>query len=339
MDYSGQTDSRVFLWGHPDYINRRFWSSLADGVPSAEYFEVTSFDDLGSGQNAITDIVKQYDTQKIFFENSAMYAKYDITTDGIVSFPAYELNEEVGNVAPGQMQIINNSPFSIYNGVHAWTSTTIKDQTNESLVSQRVQESLSSVNLTTAITVNWQEKHEYWLCIGSKVYIFNYLTNVWYKFDNIPATCFLIINGKLYFGTSNSIEVFDEAELTDNGTAISAVWEMGFFDFGREWGKKFMRNVWVSLKPEVLSSVDVSYTTDNDGTGEEQTLFYRLSNFQHMDFSHFSFATSYNPQPFYMEVQAQQFVYFKLILKNSSITDSLTILSINMPIRYGGKVR
>lgn len=346
MDYSGQTDSRVFLWGNTTYKNRRFWSGIANGMPSAEYFEVNSYDDLGSGQYAITDIVKQYDRQKIFLENTTMYSYYEAQTTivgentvTIVTFPTFELSEEVGNVAEGQVQIIKNSPMAIYQGIHAFKSSTVRDQTNNELVSNRVQDSLITADLSKAITVNWQKKGEYWCNIGDIVWVYNYVNDTWYKFDNIEATCFLEVNGELYFGTKNgTIEKFDELNLTDNGVAINAVWEMGFYDFDAEWLTKFLTNAWVSISPHPKSRVDVSFATNEESYQDIQTIRYQLMTFKHMNFDSFSFRTSYNPQPFYIDIQAMGFCYFRIRLSNSSLTETVTVLSINLPVRYGGKV-
>jgi len=173
MDYSGQTDSRLFLWGNTTLKNRRFWSGLADSVPSAEYFEANSYDDLGTGQYAITDIVKMGDIQKIYFEESAMYSYYSTLTDalGVVraDFPVFELSDEVGNVAFNQVQIIQDKPMTLFNGVYAWENSNVRYQYIHNLISQRVQDSLDLVDLSTAVTYNWQEMKEYWLCIGSTV--------------------------------------------------------------------------------------------------------------------------------------------------------------------------
>ena len=342
MDYSGQTDSRLFIWGDTTNKNRRRWTGLANGIPSAEYFESTSFDDLGNGQYAITGIEKQYDRQKICFETGVMFSYYSSTPVAgdldVVNFPTFELNDEIGNIAPGQTQIINNKLFTIFNGIHEWSSSTVRDQTNEQLMSQRTQDSLLSQDLTQAITYNWKEMSEYWLCIGSKVWIYNYLNDTFYDFDNIPAKNFITINGQMYFGTTGSIEKFDTALRNDNGVAIVATWEMGFYDFEAEWLNKYMNNVWVSVKPDPKVRLDINSVTNNEGTGVLQSVFYDLATFEHADFAHWSFLTSYNPQPFYLELQAMGFTYFKLILSNSSLNENCTVLSINMPARRGGRV-
>jgi len=342
MDYSGQTDSRLFIWGDPANKARRRWTGLADGVPSAEYFESASFDDLGTGQYAITSIEKQYDRQKIFFEVGAMFSYYASTPlNGIdvVSFPSFELNEEIGNMAPNQAQIIQNKAMTIFNGVHEWAGTTVRDQTNEKLISQRVWDSLVDQDLTKAITCNFKEKGEYWLCIGSVVWIYNYRFDVWYKRDNVPASNFLEINGELYFGTEGTIMKFSKDLLSDNGVLINDVWEMGFHHFGAEWLTKYMVNEWISMKSEAKASVNVQMVTNNEGTSNPEIIDYNLACYDHVDYAHWSYLTSANPQPFYLEIPAMGFTYAKVVLKNTSVKTTATILSINLPARLGGKVR
>ena len=342
MDYSGQTDSRVFLWGNVNHKNRRFWSGLANGIPSAEYFEANSWDDLGSGQYAITDIVKQLDRQKIFLENGAMFSYYATETDSLgnvqATFPVFELNENIGNIAYGQAQVVNDSPYTLNNGIYSWLSSTVRDQTNANLISQRVQDSLDVVDLSKAITYNWQENKEYWLNIGSTVWIYNYLNNTWYKRNNVTATCFIVVNGKMYFGTNGTIEKFDIEERTDNGKLIETTWEMGFYDFEAEYLKKYLSKVWVSLKPNAKSSIDVNYVSNNQGTSQKQTIYYNLMTLKHCNFNHFNFKISYNAQPFRLNMKAKGFDYLKLVLSSDSLADTATILSINILIRLGGKV-
>jgi len=343
MLYGGGNDSRVLMWGNPDEKNRFCYSALSDGVLSAEYFPADNFSDVGSDQHAITDITRQYDRLIIYTDKGSYWATYDTTTlvDGsvVVNFPVYELNSVKGNVAPGQVQLINNDPFTIQEGVYQWTSTNVRDERNATYMSKRVQPSLDGADLAKAITFDYEKNGEYWLVVGSTAWIYNYRVDVWYQRSNVAASNFIEIDGSLYFGTEGTIMKFDPAYLTDNGTAISAVWEMGFFDFGAEYLNKYMNNIWISIKPEIHTSVEIKTITNNEGTSITQKIYYNLATFNHASFSRFSFNTSRNPQPFYIEVQAMGFDYFKLILSNASITDIATVLSINMPARMGGKIR
>jgi hypothetical protein len=342
MDYSGKTDSRVFLWGNQDHKNRRFWSGLADGVPSAEYFEANSYSDEGNGQYAITDIVKQYDTQKIYLENSARYSIYEAITieeQTTAAFPSYELNEEIGNKAFGQVQIINNNPLTIDKGIRAWKASSVREQFNQELISQRVQDSLDLVNLSNAVTCDWQDNKEYWLCIDGIVWIYNYLNGTWYKFDNVYAKCFLVVDGELYFGSNGYIAKFDKEKRVDDNQVIKAIWESGFYDFQAEYLTKYLNNIWVTINPATKTSVNVQVTTNNEGTKDKQTVYYNLATYANVNYAHWSYSTSYNPQPKYLEVQAYGFVYIKILIGNDSETDVATVLSINLPARFGGKVR
>jgi hypothetical protein len=341
--FGGANDTRIFIYGNPKKKNRLIYSGLADGIPSVEYFPANGYRDIGSSQFAVTGLTRQYDRAIVYTEKDAWYTYYDtITTNGktIVDFPVFSLNSVKGNVASGQVQLINNNPFSVYQGVQQWNSSNVRDERNAVDISKRVQPSLNTVDLTTAITHDWEEMQEYWLCVGSTVWVFNYGNGTWYKFDNIPASCFLTIDGEMYFGTTGGlINKFNENEYCDNRTVINAVWEMGFYDFEAEWMTKYMNNIWVSIKPEVKSRVTLQPVTDNDGPGEEQEIYFNLITFNHCSFNNFSFNTDYNPKPFYVEVQAMGFCYFRMVLTNDSLTDKATVLSINLPARMGGKVR
>lgn len=343
MFFGGQNDSRIFVYG--DGTNRYYFTGLANGVPSAEYFPAFNYREISSDEFAVTDIVRQYDRQIIYTNGGeTWYSYYDPIIVGgitIADFPTFPLNDTVGNVATGQAQLIQNNPFSIQNGVYEWSATNVRDERNASYMSKRVQPSLDAVNLTTAITVDWEANREYWLAIGNKIWVYNYRLDAWYKFETAAnITCFLILDDLLYFGTdAGQIMKFDTTELTDNGTVITCEWEMNFYDFEAEWLQKFLTEMWISLKPETKSSVDITYQTDRVGTSNTYTATYNLSTFTGANFGEWSFLVNYNPQPFHFKIKAKKFVYLKITLTNSQTDDKLTILSMTLPTRYGSKVK
>jgi len=339
--YGGANDSRIFVYGGS--ANRLYFTGLADGVPSAEYFPANAYIEVGSDEFSVTSAVKQYDKLLIFTEQGSYYASYSLATlatgEVVPSFPTSYIGAK-GNIAYGQARNVLNNPFTIFEGVYQWSLVQLgSDVRNAGYMSKRVQPSLDGVDLTKAITYVHEKNREYWLVVGSVAWIYNYGVDVWYQRENIPASNFLEIDGVLYFGTAGTIMKFDPALLIDNGAYINSRWEMGFYDFGAEYINKYMNNIWVSLKPEVHSSVDLQTVTNVDGTSVKQTIYYNLATFLHCNFNHFSFNTSYNPQPFYVEVQAMGFDYFKLIIVNDSDFYAATVLSINLPARHGGKVR
>ena len=343
MFYGGQNDTRIFFYG--DGSNRYYYTGLAAGVPSAEYIPALNYREIGTDEFAVTDIVRQYDRQIIYTNGGeAWYSYYDPITVGsetIADFPTFPLNDTVGNVATGQAQLIQNNPFSIQNGVYEWSATNVRDERNASYMSKKVQPSLDAVDLTAAITVDWEANREYWLAVGNKIWVYNYRLDAWYKFQTAASiTCFLIIDDVLYFGTtSGQMMRFDTTLLTDNGTAITSTLELSFYDFEAEWLQKYLTEMWVSLKPATKSSVDITYQTDRVGISSTYTATYNMSTFTAAEFSDWSFLVNYNPQPFHFKIKAKKFVYFKLTLTNSQTDDELTVLSINLPARYGSKVK
>ncbi len=344
MLFGGQNDTRVFLFGNG--TNRYIYTGLASGVPSAEYLPALNYNEVGSAQFAVTDIVRQYDRQLIFTDGlDTHYSYYETLTlsngDIIPNFPTFTLNDAVGNIAPGQAQVIQNNPFTIQNGVYEWQATNVRDERNVSYISQKVQLSMSEVDLTTALTVDWEEKREYWLAVDNQVWVFNYRLGAWYRFETADEiTCFLIADNEMYIGTPNGqIMKFDTLERDDNGTIIEAIWEMGFYDFLAEWLRKFLNRIWISLQPGIKERVEVTWQTDFSVASDETVIEYNLTDFGDIDFTDFSFITNYNPQPFRLKIKAKKFVYFKLILTNDSLASGATVLSINLLSRMGGQTK
>jgi hypothetical protein len=344
--FGGSNDTRVHLYGNGTNIIT--FSGLADGVPSAEYFPALNTSSIGSSQFAITSLLKQYDRMIISTTGSSYYSTYDFTNN-IASFPVYPLNDKVGNVALGQGQIIQNNPFIITNGVWEIVASSVRDERNVVNKSNRVKALLDGLNLSTAITLDYEDLKEYWLCIGNKAYIYNYGNDTWYHYILADTpTCFTVIGGKLYMGTTNGqimqwaqyTEVGDVPDyLTDNGTTINTTVETGFIDFGISYKRKFLNFAWVAMQPETRSVCFVEWETDYDASTDPEIIYYSLVNFEDIEFDDFSFNVNYNPQPFRLKLKAKKFVFFKLILTNDSDTETMTILSVNLPAIVGGNVK
>lgn len=330
--------NRIFLWGNTEHKNRRYYSGLADKVPSAEYFPANNFSDVGSDEYEITDIVKQYNRQIIFKENDAYYSFLEVIND-ITTFPVFNLNNK-GNVAFNQARLIKNTPYTVNEGIYKWSSTNIENETNATIESLRVQVALDKLNLKNAITHDYEAMGEYWLCIGKEVYIYSYRYDVWFYFLlNDTPTCFIEIDQKLYFGTNNGqIMKFGESgmQLTDNGTVINAKLETGFLDFGDNYRRKFLNFGWVGLQPESKSKCLIEWQSDYSSSSDAENISYNLADFVNVDYNNVSFDVNYNPQPFRLKLKAKKFTYFKLIITNDSAEETMTILNITLPAITGG---
>lgn len=347
--YGGSYYARFWLFGNPNYKNSRFPTGVTiDGVSDPTFFP--KFGDSNVGEYEITGMETQYNKQLIFTSGdssgaSAWYSEEEDYTDpdtGAVTalFPVYPMNSKFGNVAKGQTQIVMNNPFTIDKGVYEWVATYIANEKNAAWKSQRVQNDLDKVDLTTALTVDWNDKGQYWLCVGKKVWVYNYRTDAWYilEFAHTP-TCFLICDADLYFGTTDGKIMRYALEYgTFDGENILATWEMGFTSFGADWIRKFIQRLHITLKPLTTTHVDIMYETDLDTGSDVLTAQYALGSFDTWDFSTFDFSQNYNPQPFKFKIRAKKIDYFKLKLMNDG-SDSVTVLSVTLPVRQGGEIK
>lgn len=348
--YGGSFYARFWIFGNPDSLNTRYCSGVTmSAVSDPTYWPMYTDSDVG--EYAITDIVTQYDKQIIFTTGdssgaSAWYSENTTYTDantGIITtlFPVFPINAKVGNMAFGQTQIITNNPFTIWKGVYNWESTYVMNEKNARWISQRIQRDIDLVDLTKAITWDWDDKGLYILCVGKKIWVYNYRIDVWYLLE-LPhePTCFMTVEQKLYFGTTDGyIMRFDESLPTFDGEEIIATWDMGYYNFGADWIRKFIQQTFISILPLTSTHVDIYLSTDRDASFRFiRTISYGLSGFDTWDFDTFSFETNFSPQPKQVKLKAKKIDYMKLRFVCGG-TDGAVVLSITLPTRTGGLVK
>lgn len=321
-------DTAIFLWGNPDAKNRRSWS----GTLKANYFPVVNYTLVGSNEFAITDIVPQYSRQIIFKQDRThfSYPEWN-TTAQAWDYPVYDLNEAVGNECFNGVQIVRNNPVSLAKkSWWEWTSTEVEDERNANVISERLRVSLSELDLTQAITFDNQREKEYWMNIGSMVYIWNYGNNTMYMYDNISGTCYLDIDGLIYYGSQGTIERIEG--VNDNGIAIVANLELGFTDFGVNHLLKNSRKIWVTVQPETRTSLDILYTTNKNFLSDVKSasVAFNLFDFDMIDFGSFSFLTNRSPQTYRKKIRAKKYSYIKFMFRNSKLDDSVVILALKL---------
>lgn len=345
-------DNRVFLYGNPDAKNITVYSGLANKLASVEYFPATNFNEIGSSNYSITDITKEYKRLVITTNKpDAYYSYYDAitsvaddgTTTNIVSFPVFPLHSAKGNIAFAQGQIVNDNPITINNAeLTEWVNTgTSGNTTNKNSFSEKIRNGLAQLDLTLAKTVVIPYRSEYWVSVNDIVYIYNYFNGTFSKLDlNDVATCYLVIDNQLFFGTENGkIMRFSEDYTSFNDVAINSNWEMNNFDFGFAYKKKTISKMWVSMMPQVSSSARISFSTDINNDAKYQDIGYKTLTFEDVDFEKFIFTLLLNPQPFFIKLKAKNFTYFKLTIDNNSLTDTAFILSLSLRFKSGSEVR
>lgn len=341
--FGGGVDTRVFLYGNKEETNRIRYSSVADNVPSVEYFPGVNQVDVGASNFEVTDLRRHYDRLLITTNKpEAYYMTLDtIDIEGMttVSLSTFPLNEVHGNVAFNQGQVIDNDPITIdKDAIIRWKSTNVRDERNMSDISQRIKLDLVDLNLKKMKTLDYQVHNQLWCAIGNKVYIYNYKNDTYSRLALAHEIQELIaIDDVIYMVTQqNKLMRFGEEFQTFDGENIKAHWEMNFYDFGAEYLRKTMNRLWVLMQPQASSSAEIGYISNRNESPTKKRIEYKLSMLDDVDFSDFSFQISNNPQPFRLKMKAKKFTNLKITIDNNEETDA-TILSLALKVEAGGE--
>lgn len=346
--YGLANDTRVFLYGNPDAQNRIYYSDLGNGVPNPTYFPATNFIDIGSSNNAVTDISRQYDRLIISKENEAYYCSYEPITDTegntIITFPTYPLNDAHGMVAKAKGQVLDNYVTTIdASGIIQWLSTNTKDERNASIISERINEWIQSKDLTKAVTLDYQEEKEYWVAIDKEIMVYNYANSTFYMLrlpDNVRTLT--MYKNEIYMGTDTALMKWNKNKTTYNTLAIDAEWDSGFYDFEAEYKRKTMRILWFTLKPNIKTYMSVNYITDrNIGINEREfsSVNAEAFSYPYWNYADFTYNCQTAIKPFKVKLKAKKFAFLQLIIKSNKIDHKLTIDSISIQKAYGGFVK
>jgi len=330
-------DTAIFLWGNPEHKNRRSWS----GTLKANYFPAINYTYIGSDEFAITDITPHYTRQFISKQDRTHFSYPEWNTVAQAwDYPVKDLNEAVGNEVYNGVQIVKDSPVGIYKGSWwLWSNTDTEDERNNDVISERLRQSLSAVDLTKAITFDYQREKEYWCNVEDMVYIWNYGNNTMYIYDNVSGTCFLDIDGQVYYGSQGTIERFEGTD--DNGALVNDDLITGFNHWGSIELRKNSREIFASILPDAQTSLNVYYRTNrqNEWKPISKLIEYRLLDFDNINFDKFSFLTNRNPQTFRRKIRAKKYTYIQFRLTNGKLGETCTILAFKVGAEEQGATK
>lgn len=355
--FAGQQDNRVVFYG--DGTNELFFSEIDYwGQPRADYIPDLGEIAIGEANTPVTSVIRHYGRLVVFKNNSTWNVSISSIThaDGDVEAAFYitPVNRAIGNEAPGQAQLILNSPRTIFRKeLYEWKSNNsfsgnlTADERQAVRISDRIYLTLGSFRAEACICFDDNANQEYYICYNKTALVHNYVANAWYVYENFDARHFASKSNTLYIGNSKGDILFmsnnapgDYVE-TINGVKsyepIDAYWESGAVDFGADYIRKYSSVMWVTVKPEHNSFVAVSAMTDKkEDFATKEIRRGSSGGFSNWSFSALSFTD--NTQPFVkkLRMKAKKFVYYKLILKNAELNSTGTVLCIDIRCRTTG---
>lgn len=345
--FSGENDRRVFLYG--DGTNELFYSDIDyNGIARADYFPDMNEIAVGDSNTPVTGLIRHYSRLICYKLDST----WDIATsflqlaDGstIASFYVNPVNRAIGNEAPGQVQLVLNSPRTLFqNELYEWKGSTrtgnlTNDERQAVRISDRIYSSLRDFDFANAICYDDNANQEYYVVYNGTALVHNYAVNAWYKYTNIHATCMWSFHNVLHYGTNSGMIVqLTELAKDDLGTAINAVWESGSMDFGADYMRKYSSVIWVSVKPQSSSYVEVTLRTDRKNDFAVKSIAIGADGgFTEWDFRSFSFSDNTEPKMSRIRLKAKKFEFYKIIFQSNKEATTATILGFDIRTRQTG---
>jgi len=348
--FNGTTDSRIFLYG--DGSNRTIYSGVdnATGKPSAAYFPDLYEAAIGEENTPITAMIRHYSRLLVFKTTSCWSLQYDVVAqaDGTVTAAFYvtPVNRQIGNSAPGQVQLLENNPLALFEGsIYQWQATSsggniTADNRNAKRISDRVSVALTAFDPTRTRTFNRVGEREFWFLYGGRALILNYGADAWYLYTNMPLRSMLEISGRVYgFTEDGRMMHVSRAYRNDDGEEIDAYAETGSMDFGKDWLLKYSPMIFVAIQPESNARITVTVETNRRSDYPDKVVAASLSTFDHVNFGHFSFRTNRKPQVRRLKIKVKKATFYKLIYKSRSASATATVLETDIQLRYAGSVK
>ena len=345
--YAGQQDTRVFLYG--DGSNRCLYSAIDyNGNPRADYFPDLYECRVGDENTPITGMIRHYSALICYKSNSAWsITATSVTLADNLKIPAFyvgPINRTIGNVAPGQVRLILNSPYTLFgDDLYEWknnsyySSNLNSDERQAKRVSDRIWAGLRNFDRANSYCYDDNDSQEYYICYDGKALVYNYAADAWSYYTQFPVSCMVNLHGDLYIGSPDGkVKHFNYNWLSDDGTAISAYWESGSMSFGQDYMRKYAAMLWVGIKPEGVSEVYVTVQTDRNSQLNEKVVESTLSTFAKANFARWSFSVNRKPHMKRLKIKAKKFVFYKLIFKCTSADTRATILAADIRVRMTG---
>lgn len=339
--FSGTTDTRIFLYG--DGTNRTIYSGMDyDGMPRADYFPDQYEARIGDSNTPITAMIRHYSSLICYKPNECWAIQHGVvelaTNDLTPAIYSQPVNRDIGNLAPGQVRLVNNNPVTIFShDLYSWsnssyyTSNLSRDERQARRISDRVHGTLKNFNSELSMMWDDNDAQEFYVGYGNNCLVWNYANDTWYRYI-FPFTCKCMCNfqGELFVGTLDGkvIRMSDNIAVNgDDGWPITASWISGAMDFGSDYMRKFSSMLWVGIAPVDGTSVDVSLVTDRKDTFRTKVVYSNKAK------------TEYSPFLSRIKLKAKKFEYYYFSLSITEKMPPTVVTNVDFRVRTTGYAR
>ena len=320
------------------------------------YFPADGYDKVGTTNTDIVGYLRVGKYLAVVKEDNDMDAtvffRYDTTLqDGTIVFMREQAMTGIGAIAPKSFATLQGDPMFLSRyGVFSILSNDLTDERIAANRSGYVDPVLKKEpTLQNAVATVWNGW--YILCVNDKAYVLDATQNKTYNnerssmlyecfhWTNIPARCFLPINGELYFGhhaakickfntdIDNSTKYSDT--LYTEAHPIDASWSTKIDDDGNFAEKKSLMRAGTALmiKPYANSSVEVYVNSERETSPvlSLQSGFFDMVDF---DFTSLSFNTLETPQVMAVRSSSRKYHTLQITVRNAVVNQGFGVYGV-----------
>lgn len=364
--YGGNNDNHIILSGNKDTPSVIYRSAVYDPT----YFPENFYQSVGNTNEAVMGFELEYDQCVILKKYSLWNMDFELTSDGVASYPVRPLNNSIGCSNEAVIQLIeNNICYLNFKGIYLLIQSTIRTEKNVKCISENVNKLLLLDNIKTSIDYD----NKLILAGSNYCYIYDYVAAAWLLWDNIPAECFIEFNDNLYFGDSNGTiyrfkEETEKFPYSDNGKVINAYWKSKPLNFDTDARQKLICKLFATIEPTLNTSAYFYYVTNQISTPKNKdylphynhwnyaktrltdrifdaksefidSISSHLFDYSHINYSRFSYNTLSYPTEFMMKVKAKKIQYYQFVVQNKKLNQSLNIINFTLKFIYQNYVK
>ena len=288
--FGGQNDNRLFFGNNGTGFY--YWTGISSVGVDPTYIPLANYNIVGLTDENITGFGRQQNSLLVIKEREIYGVDYYF--DGTLGvFNSYPISDVMGSDCPSTIRTVNNNSVFLSSefGVTLVQSTNVGNQRNVFPISRNIENKLlKDTDLTEACSVDFDGK--YWLCVGDKVYLWDYFLAPyydtgnpddnanrlsWWYFDNINAVSFIVEGDELYYvdrttgDTVKFITSYGSEQYYDFNLGYSALYRYpyrliggGLYEFSVLYGN-------IGVRGDTRTEYDVTYYTNDDLGGEVET--------------------------------------------------------------------
>lgn len=340
--------NRIFVTRNPEFHAQDWWCEINDPT----YFPDINYAVIGNNNTAIMGYAKIGEYLAIVKEDNqqdtTIFMREAYLLDGNASFPVKPGVTGIGAISPYSFANLIDEPlFLSRTGIFAITSNIITAERTLQNRSYYVDSQLTKEpSLQNAVATEWNGY--YVVAVNGNAYLldskqrgegknpssFYYECYFW---NNIPATCFLVHNGELYFGTPSgqickfNTDIEKMHRFNDNGVAITAIWSTKADNDGIPNMTKTMqkKGCLITLKPFVRSGVKIFVKTEKDTVQRLiKSAIAGILTWEDLDFDEFTFISNDNARTIPFKKKVKKYQSLQFFVQNDKLNQGFGVFNI-----------